>query len=228
MSQRDKYLRWWTSRTPEQVEEVRRKSRERAAQARLDQPEHARAIARASRAKHKELLLQKARQWRAEHKERIAEYNKQWLSANRALGMASRTRWYNANRERMVARQNEKYRTDLHFRIKVNLRGRLYTVLSRRRLNGWKSAATMTLVGCSLDELIQHLTGLFTEGMSWDNYGRWHIDHKRPCDSFDLTRPEEQRECFHFSNLQPMWAADNIRKGSRWVDPGRKETILCS
>jgi hypothetical protein len=51
--------------------------------------------------------------------------------------------------------------------------------------------------------------------MSWDNYGfrGWHIDHKKPCALFDLSLPEQQRECFHFSNLQPLWAADNLAKG---------------
>jgi HNH endonuclease. len=57
--------------------------------------------------------------------------------------------------------------------------------------------------------------------MSWDNYGRdgWHIDHIRPCASFDLTDPEQQRQCFHYTNLQPLWAADNIRKGAKWQPP---------
>ena len=60
-----------------------------------------------------------------------------------------------------------------------------------------------------------HIQNKFTEGMLWDNYGLWHIDHIRPCSKFDLSKPKEQRKCFHYSNLQPLWAIDNIRKGSR-------------
>jgi len=51
----------------------------------------------------------------------------------------------------------------------------------------------------------------------WDNYGSgWHIDHIRPCSSFDLSDEEQQRACFHHSNLQPLWVKDNLEKGSKW------------
>ena len=77
-----------------------------------------------------------------------------------------------------------------------------------------KTMRTHEYIGCSIAELRSHLEKLFTTGMTWDNYGHngWHIDHKRPCASFDLSQPEQQRTCFHFSNLQPLWEADNIRK----------------
>jgi hypothetical protein len=78
-----------------------------------------------------------------------------------------------------------------------------------------KSAATLELLGCALEELRVHLEVRFVSGMTWDNYGQWHIDHIRPCASFDLTDPEQQRQCFHYTNLQPLWAADNLRKGAR-------------
>ena len=51
--------------------------------------------------------------------------------------------------------------------------------------------------------------------MSWENYGKWHIDHIIPCNIFDLTIPSQQEECFNWKNLQPLWAADNLRKGSK-------------
>jgi hypothetical protein len=72
------------------------------------------------------------------------------------------------------------------------------------------------LIGCTPDKLREHIQTQFTDGMTWDNYGDWHIDHKRPCSSFDLTKPEEQHKCFHYTNLQPLWAADNQSKGSKW------------
>ena len=52
--------------------------------------------------------------------------------------------------------------------------------------------------------------------MSWDNYGDWHIDHIRPCCSFDLSKIEEQEKCFHYSNLQPLWAEENMTKGGKY------------
>ena len=64
-----------------------------------------------------------------------------------------------------------------------------------------------------------YLQGKFKEGMHWNNLGKWHIDHIRPCASFDLTDPEQQKQCFHYTNLQPLWAAENIRKGAKVITP---------
>ena len=73
----------------------------------------------------------------------------------------------------------------------------------------------MKLVGCTPNFLKGYLEAKFTDGMSWDNYGDWHVDHIKPCSSFDLTKDEEQRECFHYKNLQPLWGPDNLAKGSK-------------
>ena len=83
-------------------------------------------------------------------------------------------------------------------------------------LHNRKSASTEELIGCTIPELRAHLEKQFLPGMSWDNHAitGWHIDHRIPCDSFDLTNPEEQRKCFHYSNMQPLWYDDNIRKGT--------------
>jgi hypothetical protein len=72
------------------------------------------------------------------------------------------------------------------------------------------------LVGCTLDDLVTYLESKFQSGMCWDNRNFWHIDHIRPLASFDLTDVEQQRIAFHFTNLQPLWARDNIRKGARF------------
>ena len=53
--------------------------------------------------------------------------------------------------------------------------------------------------------------------MSWNNYGKWHVDHIRPCIDFDLSKPEEQQKCFHYTNLQPLWAEENMRKHYKFV-----------
>ena len=89
-----------------------------------------------------------------------------------------------------------------------------------KRAMAKKSARTLVLVGCSGQELVAHLESLFQSDMGWHNYGigtgKWHVDHKRPCASFDLTNPEQQKVCFHYSNLQPMWELDNLTKGAKW------------
>ena len=94
----------------------------------------------------------------------------------------------------------------------MNLHSRLYMAVQ------YKSCKTMELTGCSLEDLTKHLESKFTEGMTWENYGQWHIDHIRPCASFNLEDPEEQKKCFHWTNLQPLWAADNLKKSDKWQE----------
>jgi hypothetical protein len=80
----------------------------------------------------------------------------------------------------------------------------------------------MFLIGCEIDYLMYHLQHKFKKGMTWDNHGsgnngkgmkEWHIDHIKPCSSFDLSKPEEQQKCFHYTNLQPLWVKENWKKG---------------
>ena len=82
--------------------------------------------------------------------------------------------------------------------------------------SGIKAHKTEELVGCTWQELRDYLQSFFADGMSWENMGQWHIDHIRPCASFDLTEPEQQKECFHYTNLQPLWAEDNRTKSDKW------------
>ena len=110
---------------------------------------------------------------------------------------------------------NKRYYNDPKFRIMANLRARLYMALKRQGLQ--KTTATIKLCGCSLEKLKQHLESQFTDGMSWNNKGDWHIDHIKPCAAFDLSDVEEQKKCFHYTNLQPLWALDNMRKGAKYV-----------
>ena len=108
---------------------------------------------------------------------------------------------------------DKRYKGDECFRIVQNLRTRMRLALN----NSNKADTTQNLLGCTTEELKAHLESQFTDGMSWDNYGMngWHIDHIIPCSSFDMLDPEEQRECFHYTNLQPLWAEDNLRKSDK-------------
>lgn len=101
--------------------------------------------------------------------------------------------------------------TNKGFSVLCRLRTRLQHVLD----GASKDIATLNLVGCSITELLIHLESTFQPGMSWENRNLWHIDHIRPCASFDLTDPKQQKQCFHYSNLQALWAIDNIRKGAK-------------
>jgi hypothetical protein len=106
-----------------------------------------------------------------------------------------------------------KYRREnLNGWLSLKLRNRLIEALVKNR----KSAKSAELLGCTIQELKVHLESQFTDGMTWENRGQWHIDHIRPCASFDLSKPEEQRACFHFTNLQPKWRQHNQAKSSHW------------
>lgn len=108
------------------------------------------------------------------------------------------------------ARQME----DVEFVIKKRLRSRVHVALKREV----KSESTMILLGCSLDFFKEYFQSLFTEGMSWDKYmsGEIVIDHIKPCKLFDLTNADQQKECFNYKNLQPLWKLDNLIKGIKY------------
>jgi len=117
-------------------------------------------------------------------------------------------------KDRAIAYAKIKYANDPEFKVTQTLRTRL-----RLALKGTcKADTTKSLLGCTYEEARAHIEAQFTEGMSWDKMGVHgiHIDHIRPCASFDLTDPEQQRECFHYTNLQPLWAKDNLRKSDKW------------
>lgn len=105
----------------------------------------------------------------------------------------------------------EKRRNDINLRLSNNLRLRIW-----KALNGVnKSDHTIKLLGCSIDEFVVHISNLFMNGMTWDNYGElWHIDHDIPCDYFDLSITKNQQICFNHLNMQPMWSKDNISKSN--------------
>ncbi|OQC27562.1 MAG: hypothetical protein BWX70_02182 [Verrucomicrobia bacterium ADurb.Bin070] len=98
------------------------------------------------------------------------------------------------------------------------IRSRVYNVL--RNALAKKNVRTEELCGCSWGKLIEHIEAQFYARMSWQNYGRaWHIDHIMPCDSFDLRDERQQRQCFHYTNLRPMWAKANRKKWATVTDP---------
>jgi len=103
--------------------------------------------------------------------------------------------------------------SDPQARLAKNLRNRIGMAVARLAP---KAAKTEELVGCTISRLRVMLESQWKPGMSWANYTTdgWHIDHIRPLASFDLTDPDQQRVAFHYTNLQPLWSADNLRKGS--------------
>tara|TARA_R110000851_G_scaffold64088_2_gene146264 strand:+ start:981 stop:1562 length:582 start_codon:yes stop_codon:yes gene_type:complete len=115
------------------------------------------------------------------------------------------------NKKQAAERDKKRKQNDPNYKLLCNLRSRLWQALKGKN----KSASTMELIGCSIDELWIHLKSKFKSWMTKENYGLWHVDHIIPCAKFDLTCPEQQKICFHWSNLQPLKAIDNLKKGVR-------------
>ena len=104
----------------------------------------------------------------------------------------------------------ERRKNDPDFRLKNNLRNRFNSMLR----NGYKKSSVLTYVCCPFEHLKLHLQSLFKDGMTWDNYGEWHVDHILPLIAFSSTE-EDLRKVWHYSNLQPLWAIDNLKKGDK-------------
>ena len=105
---------------------------------------------------------------------------------------------------------------DPAYRLLCNLRNRIQDVLKKTATG--KTVRTKETFGCPLEEVVKHIESQFKEGMSWENYGlyTWHIDHIKPLSSFDLSNPEEVKKANHYTNLQPLWAKDNLSKGDKF------------
>ena len=129
--------------------------------------------------------------------------------------------YYNENKEELLIKtykaKKKRLKTDPEFKLRESLSHRVRRAIYDQR--GSKSAKTLELLGCSIKEVRIHLENQFREGMTWENHGiyGWHIDHIIPCSSFDLTKKEEQIKCFHYTNLQPLWAEENLSKGNKNV-----------
>ena len=179
--------------------------------------------------KHKllnpEYYRDKRREYIARHPDRIKETNRKSKAKRRAEGkeQAYKKLYNKANpdviaeinrKQRIKRKENGKtqaYSQQDHIRIDRALRSRLNNAIK----SGNKSAKSIELFGASPLQIKEHLESQFTEGMSWDNYGEWHIDHIIPCAFFDLTKPSHQKVCFNWQNLQPLWAEENRSKSDK-------------
>lgn len=168
--------------------------------------------------------------WYLKHREE--ELAKGKIYAKSEKGKAEAKIQYERNKDKILERNRIRRRTpharklaniarkkrleeDMSFRISMNLRARVREEIKRTGNGAKKPDTTFNLLGCTIEEFRAHLESKFQEGMTWENYGvrGWHIDHIKPCHSFDLTQEDQVRECFHYTNMQPLWWRDNLSKG---------------
>lgn len=190
----------------------------------LEKKEQISSYQKQYREKNKARLFEARKNYRENNKKVIALKKKEYAINNREK-LRNKGRLYVEQNKEKISKYKSQYktrrwRTDPFFRLKENLRNRLYSFLSGRD----KSINTMNLLGCDLEQLKTHIQSKFYphpetgEQMSWENYGRWHVDHIKPLAMFDSSNLEHQKIVMHYSNLQPLWAIDNLKKGSKFVE----------
>ena len=159
----------------------------------------------------------KEKEYRIKNKDKYFDLRKSWREKNPDKNKKTNNKW-----------QNFKRVNDPNFKIRSNFSRRVNNALSAYVKNGkfLQKKRTEQLLGCTVNKYKEYLESKFypnsTSGkpMTWDNYGLhgWHIDHIKPCASFDLTNEKEQLECFNYKNTQPMWAEENLSKSASWND----------
>lgn len=187
--------------------------------------EHRRIYMREWRAKNFRRESAKWKQYHLDNKEKRYTYNLDWRRKNREKfnGYSRKCRATPERRKWMKDWCRRQYETNEQYRIKNLLKSRIHTALKRRGVR--KLTKTEELTGCSVEFVKGHLEAQFKEGMSWTNRGKWHVDHKIPLAEFDLTKISQQKQAFHYSNLQPMWAVENMSKGKKYTALPKAELI---
>lgn len=149
------------------------------------------------------------------NKEDKAKYQRKYRKLNKDKVRATKAKYYINNKNIIIKKSREyekkELKTNIQLRLRKNLRCRLYQILR----NNYKCGSAVNDLGCSIDDFKKYIESKFLIGMSWDNYGEWHLDHIKPLSKFDLENRDEFLIACHYTNYQPLWAKDNIRKGNR-------------
>lgn len=188
--------------------------------------------------KNKEKILKQCAEYRLNNREKRSEIGKEYYLKNKELLKEQRRTRYLKNREKTNKQTKEYYlnhteqyrelriknreynnewRKDyksknINFRIACNLRNRQYQSLKRKQ----KTGSAVKDLGCTIPYLKKYLEKQFAGDMTWDNYGKWHIDHIKPLVLFDLEDREQYLKAVHYTNLQPLWAKDNFSKRTKY------------
>ena len=141
-------------------------------------------------------------------------YNKEYNLKNNEVLIEKKKVYFQKVKKERYAYEKKRRQEDPDYKMKKYLRSRLWDILVRKK-NLKSFGGALKILGCSVEEFWQHLEKQFQPGMTRKNYGAWHVDHIKPCASFDFTDPKQVKECFHYTNLQPLWAKDNFSKGAK-------------
>ena len=162
---------------------------------------------------HKEEKNEKAKEYREKNKEEISIKNKEYYQKNKEEAREWRENHKDKLGEYAKEYNKNRKKTDINYRLACNLRSRLNHAIK----NNYKSGSAVRDLSCTIPQLRIYLESKFQSGMTWDNWGLWHIDHIIPLSSFNLENREELLKAVNYINLQPLWAKDNFSKGDKII-----------
>lgn len=191
------------------------------------------------------VVRSKRREYYLNNKEKTSEKQKQYYQKNKEMirnkcksipierkrkwGQTEKTKAYKKSYKqrpevklRLAKRAKERYHEDIHYKITNLFRNRLY-----QAIKGIKKAPSLELLGCDINFFIKYIENIFLPTMTWYNYGaEWHLDHIIPCSSFDLTDIDQQKKCFHYTNLQPLFATTKVIDGIEYLGNLNKHDLI--
>lgn len=163
---------------------------------------------------NKERINEQSKQYYALNREELLEKHIQYGKDNPEVRRKATAKYLKSNPEYYKTYRKQRYNNDPQFKLRIILGNRLNEVLKKNKT--YKTSNIIELLGCSLIELKQHLEKQFTNNMNWENHGiYWEVDHIVPCDYFDLIDIEQQKQCFHYTNLQPLTTTNNRVKSNK-------------
>ena len=166
--------------------------------------------------KNRSQILEQARVYGVRNRNRILMYQTKYrLLEDKDKKAVYHAAYKKAHRKEVNEYVLQKKKNDIQFKLQVGLRNRLLRALD----GNYKSGSAVADLGCTIDELKFYLERQFQDGMTWENWSRdgWHIDHKIPLAFFDLTDREQLLKAVHYTNLQPLWAVENLKKNKRRI-----------
>jgi hypothetical protein len=178
------------------------------------------------RENNKEYVKEKMKEWLDNNKEHKKQKDKEYRVKNYNKYKENQRLWIQNNLEKVKLYNRERNKKNYHdmktnperkeefikYKIKKNTGRRI-----RELLKTTKPKTTLDYVGCTLEDFKHHLENKFQDNMNWENYGSlWHIDHIIPCNAFNLLDEKQVKACFHYKNLQPLWATENIIKSDKY------------
>jgi hypothetical protein len=155
-----------------------------------------------------------AKKYRKNNIEKRKEDMKKWRKNKKEHCQEYQKKYNENNRNKINKKRREKRANETNYKIADLLRCRLYKALNSEL----KAEKTLELLGCSIEYFKEYIEQKFEPWMSWENHGyyTWHLDHIKPCALFDLSKEEQQRKCFHYTNFQPLAWHKNLSKSSKY------------